>query len=361
MTMKGPEVQLLGLCKSHPGTVTPALDGVTIRCPAGGVTVVVGPSGCGKSTLLRCISGLEAPDAGQVLFADRDVTQVDAARRGVAMVFQNYALYPDKTVAENIGFPLRMMGLARPDRLARVQAAARLVRLERLLDRRPAQLSGGQRQRVGIARAIVRRPEVLLMDEPLSSLDSRLRADMRAELAGLHRVLGATMIYVTHDQTEALTLANHLVVLQAGRVAQQGRPEAVFLHPANLFVADFLGRMNLLPAGSAGPPVCLAQAPVAHWPDGVPPPEPTHTLGFRAEDGRIQPQGSVALDPGSLHLTLRLEHVELLGVDRLLIGRFGTAQIRALCPLDLPLGETMDLVVGAHSLHRFDAQGARLP
>ncbi|MGL4236772.1 ABC transporter ATP-binding protein [Tabrizicola sp.] len=355
-----PEVEVRGLVKSYPGSTVPVLDGLTIRCPAASATVVVGPSGCGKSTLLRCISGLDAPGAGHLHFGGRDVTNVDAARRGVAMVFQNYALYPDKTVAENIAFPLRMIGLSRDNRTARVLAAARLVRIDALLDRRPAQLSGGQRQRVGIARAIVRRPDVLLMDEPLSNLDTKLRTEMRAELAALHRKLGATMIYVTHDQTEALTLADHLVVLNAGRVAQEGRPEPVFLRPANTFVAEFLGRMNLLPVRSSGPPVLLANAPVAGWPASLAPPLTGTTVGFRAEDAQVMADRSRP-QPDALHLSIKVEHVELMGTDRLLIGRSGDAVLRVRCPTALPLGETVAIAVEAKALHMFDVEGNRLP
>jgi ABC-type sugar transport system ATPase subunit len=357
--VSAPDVQVRGIVKTYPDAKQPVLNGLTISCPAGSVTVVVGPSGCGKSTLLRCISGLEAPSTGRLYFGDRDVTNIDPARRGVAMVFQNYALYPDKTVAENIGFPLRMLGIPRAARAARVMAAARLVRIDELLERRPAQLSGGQRQRVGIARAIVRRPNVLLMDEPLSNLDTKLRAEMRAELAALHRMLGATMIYVTHDQTEALTLADHLVVLNAGGAAQQGRPEPVFQRPATVFVADFLGRMNLLPVRSSGPPVMLAGVAVSAWPDALPLPPPDATLGFRSEDVQIV-AGNTGNRSDVLRLCIRLEHGELLGTERLLTGRLGDVDVRVRCPTASPLGEKIQIEVSAENLHLFDPAGHRL-
>jgi ABC-type sugar transport system ATPase subunit len=355
---KAPDVHVRGLVKTFAGSRRPVLDSLTLRCPAGLVTVIIGPSGCGKSTLLRCISGLEDPSAGSLHFGANDMTKVDAARRGVAMVFQNFALYPDKTVAENIAFPLRMMGLPRDLRTPRMHAAARLVRIDDLLDRRPAQLSGGQRQRVGIARAIVRGPDVLLMDEPLSNLDTALRSEMRAELARLHRILGATMIYVTHDQVEALTLADHLVVLNEGRLAHEGRPEDVFGRPATVFVADFMGRMNLLKVQSSGPPVTLANSPVLAWPERLGKPPDGATVGFRAEDARVNPTDS----PGQvLRLRLQIEHAELLGTERLLSGRWGSAVIRVRCPSVWPVEETAEIEVDAGDIHLFGPEGTRMP
>jgi ABC-type sugar transport system ATPase subunit len=212
--------------------------------------VMVGPSGCGKSTLLRIVAGLEDVTSGTVRIDGEDVTDAEPVERGIAMVFQSYALYPHMTVAENMTFGLRVTGVPRSEIENRLQEAARALQLDRLLDRRPAQLSGGQRQRVAIGRAIVRDPKVFLFDEPLSNLDAELRVHMRLELARLHKRLGSTMIYVTHDQVEAMTLADKIVVLQGGRVEQVGPPLRVFDDPANLFVAGFIGspKMNFLPA-----------------------------------------------------------------------------------------------------------------
>jgi lactose/L-arabinose transport system ATP-binding protein len=244
-------VELVNVSKSY-GTVE-VVSGLDLAIDDGSFTVFVGPSGCGKSTLLRMVAGLEPITGGEVRIGGRRANEADPIERGVAMVFQNYALYPHMTVEQNIGFSLRMAGLRKADIAARVAAAARTLQVEDLLKRRPAQLSGGQRQRVAIGRAIVRDPEVFLFDEPLSNLDAELRVSMRVEIAKLHHSLGATMIYVTHDQIEAMTLADKIVVLRAGKVEQAGSPQELYDDPANLFVAGFIGspRMNFL-RGRAG-------------------------------------------------------------------------------------------------------------
>jgi len=229
---------------------TQVIHGVDLSIEPGEFCVFVGPSGCGKSTLLRMIAGLEETSDGQIHIGARDVTRLDPAQRGVAMVFQTYALYPHMTVAQNMGFGLKMTGHPRAEIDEKVGRAARILRLEDYLSRKPKALSGGQRQRVAIGRAIVRGPEVFLFDEPLSNLDAELRVEMRVEIARLHREIGATMIYVTHDQVEAMTLADKIVVLRAGRVEQVGAPLDLYRDPDNLFVAGFIGSpaMNLLPA-----------------------------------------------------------------------------------------------------------------
>ncbi|WP_424933309.1 ABC transporter ATP-binding protein [Amaricoccus macauensis] len=210
--------------------------------------VFVGPSGCGKSTLLRMIAGLEETTSGHISIGQRDVTHIDAAERGVAMVFQTYALYPHMTVEENMGFGLRMNGHPKAEIQEKVSEASRILKLDQYLKRKPKALSGGQRQRVAIGRAIVRGPEVFLFDEPLSNLDAELRVDMRVEIARLHKEIGATMIYVTHDQVEAMTLADKIVVLRAGRIEQVGSPMELYKNPDNKFVAGFIGSpsMNFL-------------------------------------------------------------------------------------------------------------------
>jgi lactose/L-arabinose transport system ATP-binding protein len=239
-------VELLDVAKSY-GAV-PVIENLNLSIDDGKFTVFVGPSGCGKSTLLRMIAGLEPITRGEVRIDGRRVNEADPIERGVAMVFQNYALYPHMTVEQNIGFSLRMAGLGKAEIAERVRVAARTLQVEELLKRKPGQLSGGQRQRVAIGRAIVRDPEVFLFDEPLSNLDAELRVSMRVEIAKLHQQLGSTMIYVTHDQTEAMTLADRIVVMRAGRIEQAGTPEELYDDPSNLFVAGFIGspRMNFL-------------------------------------------------------------------------------------------------------------------
>ncbi len=237
-------------------TVIPGLD---LAIEDGEFMVLVGPSGCGKSTLLRMIAGLEAISEGELRLDGQRVNEVDAADRGAAMVFQSYALYPHMTVAENMGFALRMSGRSKAERQALVAETAEKLQLTPLLGRYPKELSGGQRQRVAIGRAIVRRPKVFLFDEPLSNLDAALRVQMRIELARLHAELGTTMVYVTHDQTEAMTLGQRIAVLNQGRIEQVGTPMSLYQSPANRFVAGFLGspRINLLPYRWDAASACL--------------------------------------------------------------------------------------------------------
>jgi len=232
-------VRLTGVAKKF-GEVK-VIHNVDLTVEEGEFCVFVGPSGCGKSTLLRMIAGLEATSAGRISIGPRDVTDIDPSERGVAMVFQTYALYPHMTVAENMGFGLKMTGHAKAEVAAKVDEAARILKLEPLLARKPKALSGGQRQRVAIGRAIVRGPEVFLFDEPLSNLDAELRVEMRVEISRLHREIGATMIYVTHDQVEAMTLADKIVVLRAGKIEQVGAPLDLYNNPDNRFVAGFIG------------------------------------------------------------------------------------------------------------------------
>ena len=246
-------VSLTGVTKKF-GEIT-VIHVVDLTIDEGEFCVFVGPSGCGKSTLLRMIAGLEDTTAGTIRIGARDVTRTDPSERGVAMVFQTYALYPHMTVAENMGFGLKMTGHPKSEIDAKVAEAARILKLDALMGRKPKALSGGQRQRVAIGRAIVRGPEVFLFDEPLSNLDAELRVEMRVEIARLHREIGATMIYVTHDQVEAMTLADKIVVLRAGRIEQVGRPLDLYRDPDNRFVAGFIGSpaMNFLAATVAGP------------------------------------------------------------------------------------------------------------
>ncbi|ENN86753.1 ABC transporter [Rhizobium freirei PRF 81] len=250
MTKNG--MRLTGVRKSFGGLEV--IHGIDLDIPEGAFVVFVGPSGCGKSTLLRMIAGLEEVTDGEIAIKGRDVTDLDPSERGIAMVFQSYALYPHMSVRDNLGFGLKMARTGAAEIEARVRAASAILKIDHLLDRRPGQLSGGQRQRVAIGRAIVREPDVFLFDEPLSNLDAELRVSMRIEIARLHRELGNTMIYVTHDQTEAMTLADKIVVLKDGRIEQAGSPREVYEDPANSFVAGFIGspRMNMIEAQWAG-------------------------------------------------------------------------------------------------------------
>jgi lactose/L-arabinose transport system ATP-binding protein len=245
-------IKLTGVSKSF-GSLK-VIHGVDIEIAQGEFAVFVGPSGCGKSTLLRMIAGLEETTDGRIEIGDVDVTRTEASKRGVAMVFQSYALYPHLTVFENMGFSLSVAGRPKAEITEKVHAAADILRLRDYLKSKPSQLSGGQRQRVAIGRAIVRQPKVFLFDEPLSNLDAELRVKMRMEIARLHRQIGATMVYVTHDQVEAMTLADKIVVLRAGVVQQAGAPLDLYRDPDNMFVAGFIGSpgMNFLTATSVG-------------------------------------------------------------------------------------------------------------
>ncbi|WP_421654459.1 ABC transporter ATP-binding protein [Leptothermofonsia sp. ETS-13] len=242
------KVQLWGITRQYDGAI--AIEDITFEVPDGEFWVLVGPSGCGKSTILRTIAGLEAATSGDLYIGDRLVNQIPARQRDVAMVFQNYALYPHMSVAENLAFGLQMRKANSKTIRERVETVARMLNIEHLLERKPRQLSGGQQQRVALGRAIARQPQVFLLDEPLSNLDAQLRDDTRAELKQLHQQVGITTIYVTHDQIEAMTLADQIVVLNQGRIQQIGTPQTIYNYPANRMVATFLGNpsMNILQA-----------------------------------------------------------------------------------------------------------------
>ncbi|WP_373235757.1 ABC transporter ATP-binding protein [Cohaesibacter celericrescens] len=283
------------------------IHGVDLDIDDGEFCVFVGPSGCGKSTLLRMIAGLEETTSGAISIGDRDVTNADPAERGVAMVFQTYALYPHMTVAENMGFGLKMNGHDKAEVKSKVSEASRILQLDDYLDRKPKALSGGQRQRVAIGRAIVRGPEVFLFDEPLSNLDAELRVEMRVEIARLHKEIGATMVYVTHDQVEAMTLADKIVVLRAGKIEQVGAPMHLYRDPDNKFVAGFIGSpaMNFCDAtvenGSIKVPGFGLDALAP--PQGMTAGTSKVTVGVRPQHIKINPDGS----------THTVEHSESLG------------------------------------------------
>jgi multiple sugar transport system ATP-binding protein len=315
-----------------------ALKGIDLDISDGEFVVFVGPSGCGKSTLLRVIAGLEEHSAGHVLIDDRAVDVVPPAKRGIAMVFQTYALYPHLTARGNMELGLKQEGTPRTEINSRVAEAVRMLGLEPLLQRRPSELSGGQRQRVAIGRAVVRKPRLFLFDEPLSNLDAGLRVNTRLEIARLRRLLKATIIYVTHDQVEAMTLADRIVVLNQGQVEQVGSPLELYRKPANLFVAGFIGspRMNFVQG---------AEAEVLN----------AHTVGIRPE------HLDVSREVG--HWQGEIAHIEHLGTDTYLyvdVPKIGTLTVRLDGEADYPLGAAIFLTPRRSHLHRFDADGQRI-
>ncbi|KUP91914.1 ABC transporter ATP-binding protein [Tritonibacter horizontis] len=332
-TKGGQSVVLENLRKVWGQTVS--LDNLSLEIPAGSFTAVLGPSGCGKSTTLRIIAGLEPVNAGRVLIGGRDVTQKSPAQRGLSMVFQSYALFPHLTVAENIVFGLKVAGLPRRERASRLADVADLLELSPYLHRKPAALSGGQQQRVALGRAVISRRPICLMDEPLSNLDARLRDEMRREIRRLQQALGFTMVYVTHDQTEAITMADHVVLMNQGRIEQVAAPQEIYQAPATPFVARFIGTppMNLLPAAAFG--TALGQAP-----DSL-------RIGVRPEVLFEDPQGQIEA---------RVQAVEFLGSDTLVeLTCAGTPMLaklpgaRRFAP-----GDLLRLAVAPADLHAFD-------
>jgi multiple sugar transport system ATP-binding protein len=350
-------VRLEGVGKTYPNGHV-AARGLDIAIADGEFMVLVGPSGCGKSTALRMIAGLETPTAGRVLIGDQDVTALPPQDRDIAMVFQSYALYPHMTVRQNLAFGLRMRGSAPASIAERVAQASGALGLDAVLDRKPSQLSGGQRQRVALGRAMVRDPKVFLFDEPLSNLDAKLRVETRAELARLHRRLGATIVYVTHDQEEALTLGGRVTVMRDGVVEQVGPPMEVYRQPASTFVAGFVGSpaMNLLegtvtggrwqgPGGLvlAAPPAAVGRV----------------TLGIRPHDVAVVP-------PTTGDADARVDVVEPRGSELLIhlrLGADGTGpEVRVVAPPEplIPVEAVVGLGAAPERLHWFDESGSRL-
>ncbi|MBQ0822704.1 sn-glycerol-3-phosphate ABC transporter ATP-binding protein UgpC [Microvirga sp. HBU67558] len=337
------------------------LHGIDLEVRDGEFVVFVGPSGCGKSTLLRTIAGLERASSGEIRLDDRIVNNVSAADRGLAMVFQSYALYPHMSVRQNLAFGLENSRMPRDEIERRVMEAARMLLIEPLLHRKPRQLSGGQRQRVAIGRAIVRRPGIFLLDEPLSNLDAELRVVMRAELAALHKRLNATMIYVTHDQTEAMTLADRIVVLRDGRIEQVGTPLELYNNPANRFVAGFIGspRMNFIEAeavpleGGTGVQVNGRPQKLPHL---------DVTPGSKIAIG-IRPHAATVTDVDQGVIALELSLVEQLGAETILHGRTDEGEIFTVSAPGqrrYAIGERIGVALPPDALHVFDAQGNAL-
>ena len=335
------------------------IHGVTTEVADGEFIVIVGPSGCGKSTLLRMVAGLEAITSGDIAIGDRVVNALEPKDRDIAMVFQNYALYPHMSVFDNMAYGLKIRGFAKDDIRARVDRAAGILELGPLLERKPRQLSGGQRQRVAMGRAIVREPAVFLFDEPLSNLDAKLRVQMRFEIQKLHRRLGTTSLYVTHDQVEAMTLAHRMIVMNAGRAEQIGTPMEVYENPATLFVAGFIGSpaMNFLPARAEGGArfALLAGGAVTAAAGGVPAGTAV-TVGIRPEHLRPVPAAEAMLSG-------QVEMVEQLGADTLLHVGHGAETIIARMPHEIrhEVGSTIHLTADPARVFLFDsASGARM-
>ncbi len=301
--------------RQFPGTDRPALDRLDLVVDDGEFVVLVGPSGCGKTTSLRMVAGLETVDSGRIRIGERDVTRVEPKDRDVAMVFQNYALYPHLTVAQNMGFALKIAKTPKPEIRERVLAAAKLLDLQQFLDRKPKDLSGGQRQRVAMGRAIVRRPQVFLMDEPLSNLDAKLRVQTRNQIAALQRQLGTTTVYVTHDQVEAMTMGDRVAVLRDGVLQQCANPRELYRNPDNVFVAGFIGSpaMNLFTL-----PISDSAVALGDWTIPVP-----RDIASNADDAGqivvgVRPEH---FELGNLGVEMEVDVVEELGADAYLYGR----------------------------------------
>ena len=357
------EVRLRGIEKTF-GSLK-VIKGIDLDIAHGEFVVFVGPSGCGKSTLLRMIAGLEDISGGDLHIDGHLCNDIAPRDRGIAMVFQSYALYPHMTVRENVGFALRFGNLSKAEREAKILEAARILQMEPLLERKPAQLSGGQRQRVAIGRAIVRNPKAFLFDEPLSNLDASLRVDMRMEIARLHQDLGATMVYVTHDQIEAMTLADKIVVLDHGEVQQVGPPLELYHRPANLFVAGFIGspKMNLLPVGRTGGhggEIEVASddlRPTGFHVEGMGVPESEKlVMGIR-------PQALRLVDPDEARLPCIVDLVERLGDETVISAKLASGKL-VLANLSgdaaIKTGQRIGLTFDTAKAHLFRESGPRL-
>jgi multiple sugar transport system ATP-binding protein len=346
----------------YPGGNRPAVDSLDLDVADGEFLVLVGPSGCGKSTSLRMLAGLEEVNSGQIRIGDRDVTDVPPKDRDIAMVFQNYALYPHMTVAENMGFALKIAGVGKEERATRVQEAAKLLDLEDYLGRKPKALSGGQRQRVAMGRAIVRQPQVFLMDEPLSNLDAKLRVQTRTQIASLQRRLGVTTVYVTHDQTEALTMGDRIAVLKDGILQQVGTPRDLYEKPNNVFVAGFIGSpaMNLLPADVIEGGIKFGTLNHAIDRDTLSNARASQiTVGIRPEDVIVSQSGE--------GLPVTVDVVEELGADGYLYGHADVNGQRAdiVARVDgrahPSIGDTIVITPKQGHVHAFDTEsGDRL-
>ncbi|HET7634596.1 MAG TPA: ABC transporter ATP-binding protein [Burkholderiales bacterium] len=337
------EISVQQVCKGW-GT-TKAVDTVSFEVRAGSLVVLLGPSGCGKSTTLRLIAGLETADSGRILIGGRDVTFDPPAKRRVSMVFQSYALFPHLSVSENLVFGLKVRKVPAAERAARLQRVAELLGLDQLLERKPSQLSGGQQQRVALGRAIIAQTPVCLMDEPLSNLDAQLRNEMRREIRALQQKLGITMVYVTHDQTEAMSMADQVILLNGGHVEQDAPPAELYAHPATVFAARFIGTppMNIIDPSHI--PAAAAHALATGTDDGA-------LVGVRPEDITIVPGSSVMA---------QVTAIEYLGADSIIACVLGTEPIvvRAQGRVELAVGAEIRLAWPPQAVHRFDAASGR--
>jgi sn-glycerol 3-phosphate transport system ATP-binding protein len=351
------KIALKDVRKVYGGNVE-AIKGVSMDIADGEMIVLVGPSGCGKSTLLRMIAGLEGISGGQIVIGDRVVNDLEPSDRDIAMVFQNYALYPHMTVRQNLAYGLKNRNTPKEEIERRITEAAKALEIEQFLERKPRQLSGGQRQRVAMGRAIVRKPAAFLFDEPLSNLDAKLRVQMRVEIRRLQRSLATTSVYVTHDQMEAMTLADRLVVLNAGRIEQMGTPIELYEKPATTFVATFIGSpsMNLLSHGATsvnGSSGWSVQGTAA-LPQGV------ATLGIRPEDITLADEAPA---DAAFTGTVQVDAVELVGAESYVHGSFAdgtTIVFRVHGRSQLHIGETLRIAAQAKDFHLFDASGKRI-
>ncbi len=366
------KLSLRNVQKTYAGNVA-AVHGIDMEIDDGEFIVIVGPSGCGKSTLLRMVAGLETITGGEVHIGERVVNRLEPAERDIAMVFQNYALYPHMTVYDNMAYGLKIRGMPKTEIEQRVRHAAGILELAPLLERKPRQLSGGQRQRVAMGRAIVREPAVFLFDEPLSNLDAKLRVQMRLELKELHRRLRTTSLYVTHDQVEAMTLADRMMVLNGGRVEQIGTPLEVYARPASIFVAGFIGSppMNLIPVvrNEAGQGTVPSDAPMrVLGPDGQP---SDATLGHLPMGLHLPQQALLGLRPEHLEpcaaheaiAQIDVRVVEALGADSFAYGTLGGQQVvvRLDGHMGVQAGEKLPVTASSDHLHFFDhASGKRI-
>ena len=344
-------IELRGLTKRWGGFV--AVDEMSLTIADQEFVVFLGPSGCGKTTTMRMIAGLEEATAGDILIDGKQVNDLDPKDRDIAMVFQSYALYPNMNVFENIRFPLKVRKVPEAEHAVRVRRAADMVELGPFMGRKPSELSGGQRQRVALARAIVRQPSVFLMDEPLSNLDAKLRVSTRAQIKNLSHELKVTTIYVTHDQIEAMTLADRVVVMRAGQVQQVGTPTQIYDCPANTFVAGFIGNpaMNLMD-GRMEAGVFIADATRI---EGLSAPDGPITLGFRAEDARVTAQSGA--------ITAPVYSMELLGDSTMVTVRAGGALVAVKAPKDyrIDIGQSVSIAIPTTACHLFNVKtGARL-
>ena len=345
------EITLTGVSKRCGSFV--AVDSLDLAIADREFLVLLGPSGCGKTTTMRMIAGLEDPTEGEIRIDGRVVNDLEPKDRDVAMVFQSFALYPNMNVYENIRFPLRVRGIDEATHRDRVMRASAMVELDDFMHRKPAELSGGQRQRVALARAIVREPNVFLMDEPLSNLDAKLRVSTRAQIKNLSHELSVTTIYVTHDQIEAMTLADRVVVMEKGVVQQVGSPTEIYDRPANTFVASFIGNpaMNLMHGQMSGGTFRADKTEIT----GLPAPDGTITLGFRAEDAAVSREGG--------QITAPVYTLELLGEATMVSCRIGGALVSAKADKSFraEIGDTVSIRIPQEHCHLFDAKtGARL-